>query len=222
MALAGFICVAVATVIFSALSVVAKYTTSIFDFVFKLLGVTSCLVLALVSANLSSSFGGYTIFIALGLALTIALSAFKCVKGANTDKISIIFMGVTNALSYACFAIAGLLIISLNIWGLLAGLFLGLAISFFIMIFRKLKLTARITTSANIALCGMFFGQAITLLVTNAPLVTSILYFLSSFIALFQIIFGVFVKNRRALEIVSSVSYILSLILIAGSIYFLN
>lgn len=221
MTIAAFICTAVVAAIIGGLSVAAKHSTNIFDFAFKLLAPLACLVLALVSGNLASALGGYTIFIALGMALILAEEAFKCVHGEDTNKSSVLFMGITNMLSYACFACGAALVVPFKVWGLLAGLMLGLAAACILMCVKKLTITQWLVTAGNIALCGAALGQGIALLASHSNLITSVLFFIGAAFAFFQVIFSLFTKRDRTMQIIGSVAQVLSLLLISGSIYFL-
>lgn len=221
MTLIAFICVAIVAAVMGGLSVAAKYSTSVFNFSFKLLAPLSFLVLALVSGNLASALGGYTIFIALGVAFLIAVEAFKCIHNENTNKSSVLFMGIGNMLTYICFTCGATLIIPFTPWGLLAGLMLGLAASCILMCIKKLTVTQWCVTAANIALCGTALGQGIALLLSHTNLITSILFFIGTLFAFFQVIFSLFNRKNRVMQIIGGVAQVIGLIAISTSIYFL-
>lgn len=221
MTLVTLFCILGVAVILGVLYVIFCHNTNLLNFIVKLLAPTACLLLALISANLSSSFGGYTTFIAMGLAITIAVNAFQCVKQKDLKKSETLFLGSINALTILCFAVAGIVIANFNVLGLACGLLLGLGTGFLVSIFRKMNLAEGAVTIINTAIAGLMFGQGIVLFLSHVNIIGAVLYFISAILTLSQLILSVFIKENKAMQIISNTMRILSLITIALSIYFM-
>ncbi len=215
-----FFCILGVTLILGGLYVAFPSSTNILHFTFKALAPTACLFLALISANLASSFGGYTLFITLALAIIIALETFKCAKQEKTNSVSLV-RGLGNLLPLILFAVAGIIVVSFNVWGLLMGLFLGLLIACISLIFKKLNLIESIILIANLAIGGLVLGQGIILLLSNLALGTKIIYFISAFLMLFNLVFSTFMKEDKVMPYIARTTRILALIGFAMSIYFM-
>lgn len=218
--LVTFFCMLGVTLILGGLYVAFNPSTSILHFTFKTLAPTACLFLALISANLASSFGGYTLFITLALAIIIALEAFKCVNSQATLG-STLFLGISNAVSLLLLTIAGIVIAPFNIFGLLTGLLLGLGISCIVLIFKKLTPSQIIMLIINLAMAGLLIGQAIVLLISQISLGTAIVYLISALLTLFQLVFTSFLKPNKIMPYIARTARILALIGFAMSIYFM-
>lgn len=215
-----FFCTLGVALMLGGLYVAFNYSTNLLHFLFKILAPVACLMLALISANLASSFGGYTLFISLALAIIIGLEAFKCVKQENSNSNTLV-LGIGNLISILLFALAGIVIVSFNVFGLLMGLFLGIGISCVCLIIKKLNLTQSIMVISNLALGGLLLGQSIVLLISSIPLGVTIIYFISAFLTLFNLVFSVFMKQDKVMPIIARLTRILALLGFAMSIYFM-
>lgn len=177
-----------------------------------------CLILALISANLSSSFGGWTIFISLALAINIVINSYS---RYNKDGLTPLLLGGANTVELLCLALAAMVSMRFNIWGILFGLCIGgLAGLVSIIIDRKPWINALIYC-INLAFCGLVFGQAITLFVSKTLLASSVLYLIASLFTFARPIYANFVKKEGlTFSIIGQVLEYLPLIFFASSIYF--
>ena len=177
-----------------------------------------CLILALVSANLSSSFGGWTIFISLALAINIIIASNS---RNNKDKVTPLLLGGAYAVELLCFALAAIVSLPFNIWGILFGLSIGAFVGILSIIFDRKPWLNALIYCINLAFCGLVLGQAITLLISGRLLISSILYLLASLFIFARPIYVNFVKREElTFSVIGQVLEYLPLILLASSIYF--
>ncbi len=217
MTIVTLICISAVALILGVLFSIYKSSTDILNLAFKMLAPAACLMLALVSANLSSSFGGYTLFICLALTLTITFESYKCVKPQEKDNKDVIFLGIINAFSLLSLLAAGMIVIEFKILALAAGLLLGLCAFSIICIFKELSLVKNLLLAFNLVFAGMVLGQALALVLTGG--LFAIFYLIASVCLLFNTIFDLFVGEKQSMRIVSNASRILALLLFAFSIF---
>lgn len=217
-----FFCILGICVALGCVFCMVQSTTNNMNLTVKTLSIVSCLMLALVSANLSSAFGGYTLFLAAGLSVIIGEETYRCVKYKDKSTASVWFLSGSNALSLLCFLLGGILLAPFTPWGMLAGVAAGLGATLLMIIFKKLSWSQWLAICLNVVIAAAMLGQGLSLIISGFEFKTAIMYMVAAFLITFQLIFSVFSRHDRTMRIVSNIVRIASLILIAASIYLLS
>ncbi len=207
--------------IVGALSAVFGYNKNLLSFIMRILSSLAILILALVSANLSASFGGYTIFITIAIAFSIAQEAFILSRNQDRQKAETLVLGITNALCLLCVLAAGITLIQFNLLGLAFGLLLGLGISCIVALVKKLSLIETLMICINLTLGSLILGQTLALLIAHFVTAISVLFLLASLVNLFTLFYSTFAKENKTTFIITQVAKLICLTLLAFSIFFM-
>ena len=176
----------------------------------------SSLVLALVAANLSSYFGGYTIFVCLGLGTVVAIENYAA---AQKEDSNVSLLSAMNLFSVISFVIAGVLLAKFNVFALGLGALLGTSVACGVMIFKKVGKVQGLLVCFNIIAAFTMLGQGVALLMSET-LLPSIIFAITSVLIISNILIKLFGKGK-ACTMIANALRMLSLITIAASIYFL-
>ena len=182
----------------------------------KSLAPLSCLMLALVAANLSSSFGGYTLFVCLGLGIIIAVETYAAAQKENQNYT---FLSGLNLVAVLAFVVAGVLLAQINVFALGLGALLGTSVACVVMIFKKLSRLQSTFVCLNIIAAFAMLGQGVALLMSGM-LLPAIIFTVSAVLTFSHLLLKLFGSGKVCL-IITNVLRILSLVAIATSIYFL-
>lgn len=207
-------------VILGVLYCIFKYENNIINISLKTLPVLACLILALVSANLSSNYGAFTLLVTIAIAVLLPFEAVKCVNQEKKIDKNGLFLSITNFVGVILFSVAGLSLITFTPWGMLAGLLLGLGSSCLFMLLSKGRkwtyyLGITLTFTANF----LFLFQAIATIMFSKALLLSILYLISAILMTAHSYCGIFSSRNRIMYVISDAFRVLSLIAIASTIF---
>lgn len=220
MILAAFIILVLVSIILGVFYLLTKHSPSWQSIVLKCLPVLSTAVLALVSANLASSYGAATLMITIALSILVTFEAFKCAN--QSEKAAVYFLSSANfaailLLTFACVSMTNFLP-----WGLLAGLFLGLGIAFVIRIVKKDWAWGKVCmVGLNLMATFAFMLQAVGTILATKTIISAMLLLLSALFLSVHILLEIFATDTKTFVMISNALRILALILAASSIYFL-
>lgn len=207
-------------VILGVLYCIFKYENNIINISLKTLPVLACLILALVSANLSSNYGAFTLLVTIAIAVLLPFETVKCVNQEKKFDKNGLFLSITNFVGVILFSVAGLSLITFTPWGMLAGLLFGLGSSCLFMLLSKGRkwtyyLGITLTFTANF----VFIFQAIATIMFSKALLLSILYLTSAILMTAHSYCGIFSSRNRVMYVISDAFRVLSLIAIASTIF---
>ncbi len=189
----------------------------------RLSALLSCCLLAVVTANLTSTIGGYSIFIILALIFLLCHEALDNQDKENNTAYFYV-KNICQALGFICLFVAGIIFGGLNLFTFLAGLFIcgGLICLEFGLTRHKKGLHELISESILLGFLGLTLSQgfAMTLLGTN--ILVGVFYLLGMIFSSIGITINLFKPTQnKILKIITNALYILGLIVITCSIYFI-
>lgn len=188
----------------------------------KFSAILSCCILAIVTANLTSAIGGYSIFIILGL-IFILVGEFFNISNLEKTNAYYYFKNLILSLGFACFLVSGLIYGDFNIFTLLCGVFISIGlICLNFALKRQVKSKGEIISqSILIPVISLFLGQGITL-VLGAHFLTGLFFLVGGVFTLAGTMVTMLKKeNDNIARIIGNALYILGLIAISSSIYFI-
>lgn len=215
MALLTFCLILAVTLILGSLFVLFN-KSNMLSLAVKTLAPLSCLLLALVSANLTSAFGGYTIFVCIGLGIIVAVETYAAAQKEEGSKA---FLSAANLLAIISFVAAGLLLSQINLFALGLGALLGVSVACIVMVFKNQGALQNTLTCLNVIFAFTMLGEAVALLMSGTIL-PAVFFTLSAVLVIASNLLKLF-GNGKVFLIITNILRVLSLITIAASIYFL-
>ncbi len=219
MIIVPFIILVAVCVILGTFYAISGYDKSWQSILFKCLAPLSCLVLALVNANLSSSYGACTLLITIALAIMITFEAFSC---SLTGKAKLIISSSCSFTAIILFAFAAVSLTNFTPWAILSGLFLGLGVMLVTKLVKKdCSWNEMAMFGLNFAATFILFMQSISTIIVTKTVIAAIFLLIGAIFMTTSVFLSTFSKNTKLFNILTSALRILSLILFASSIYFL-
>lgn len=223
MLLVAFICLLVVCLATGTLYSIYNYKKTIGNIAVKLSAILSCCVLSLVTANLTSAIGGYSIFVIIGL---IFLMLGECITlfDLKENKFFYYFKNSTLAIGFLSIFIAGITYGVFNVFALLFGLFMACGLICLNFAFKRQQssLSKLISQSILYVVLGLFLGQGLTLTLTGTHLLVGIFYLIAGIFAIISRTINILRKKEDNIaRIIGNALYILGLIILSSSIYFI-
>lgn len=221
MAIAVFSCLLAFSVIMGVMHCLTDYSNDWKSVASKTFFVVSTLLLALVSANLASSYGALTLMISIGLALLIVSQTLQCTNAQQQTKATFFTARLIQMVALLLFAFAGISLFSFVPWGILTGLCAGIALTFLIAILQRDKSFVQYLFIFLSVTCSLIFlFQSFACLFLSKYTFTSILLLVGAIFLCARIVVSVFSnKDSKLGRILSDVFLAISLICIASSIF---
>lgn len=222
MLIIAFICLLLVCLITSTFYSIYSNKFTVINWAVKISALLSCCILAIVTANLTSAIGGYSIFVIIGLIFLLAGEFFNL---SNFEKTSVYFYfkNITLALGFTCFFVSGLIYGDFNIFALLCGVFIAtglICLNFALKRQEKAKAEI-ISQSILISILSLFLSQGISLLL-GTHLLTGLFFLVGGIFALAGTMAKALKKQGDNIaRIIANALYILGLIAISTSIYFI-
>lgn len=222
MLMIAFICLVLVCLITGTFYSIYSNKYTVVNAVVKFSAILSCCILAIITANLTSAIGGYSIFIIIGL-IFILIYEFFNISNFEKKKAYFYFKNLILTFSFICFLVAGLIYGNFNIFALLCGTFISVGlICLNFALKRQVKSKEElISQSILIPLICLFLGQGITL-VLGTHFLTGLFYLVGGVFTLAGTMTTMLKKeNDNIVRILANALYILGLISISSSIYFI-
>lgn len=222
MLMIAFICLVLVCFITGTFYSIYSNKFTVVNAAVKFSAILSCCILAIVTANLTSAIGGYSIFIILGL-IFILVGEFFNISNLEKTNAYYYFKNLILSLGFACFLVSGLIYGDFNIFTLLCGVFISIGlICLNFALKRQVKSKGEIISqSILIPVISLFLGQGITL-VLGAHFLTGLFFLVGGVFTLAGTMVTMLKKeNDNIARIIGNALYILGLIAISSSIYFI-
>ena len=221
--LIAFICLLIVCLITGTFYSIYTYKTDVKNIAVKLSAILSCAVLAIVTANLTSAVGGYSIFAVIGF---MFLLCAECISLLNLKENTGYYYlkNITLSLGFVCFYIAGLTFGIFNAFTLLFGIFVAIALNCLNLAFKRHEKTKHQLIAQGVLLgsISLFLSQGITLVLSSTYLLIGLFYLFGSIFSIIGLnIHLLRKKENNLLRIAGNIVYILGLITFASSIYFI-
>lgn len=223
MMIVAYICLVLVCMITGAFYSIYNYKNNIICVTAKLAGMLSCAILAIVTANLSSAIGGYSIFIIIGLLFLLCGECMSLID-LRDNKFYYYIKNITTGLGYLCFCLAGMLYASFNVFGLLLGLFLATGFICLFLALEKEKKSMHYWISQGVLMLFIciFFGQGLVLIISAPSLMSGLFYFFGGLLSVTgTIMHHLRKKEQNTIRIIANALYIVGIIATASSIFFM-
>ena len=219
MVIAAFIILLALSVILGVFYTLAKSDKSWQSVLVKCLALLSCLTLSLVSANISSAYGAFTLMSTIAVACLLAFECAKCALENVTARLYL--LSSANAVAIILFILASISLTTFSYWPILAGIFFGIGFGLLSKIIKKFSWPKTAMIMLNLAATFTFVMQSIALIITGRAAATAALALISALFMTAHIFMEIFKKDNKTFTVISNTLRILSIILIATSIYFI-
>ena len=182
--------------------------------------ILSCLMFALVCANLNSLTNSQPLLIVFGIACMLFAQAMT-ISEIDEEKPKMIVHGVLNGVAIACFGLSCISLSNFSLLAILGGLALGAGLGCVVCSIKKYKKWYQVL-SVLFHWCGAGFllGEGLYAIIASTHLVSSILMLGAGVLIIFNQIIRDFVPQNEKWDYVFNFFYVFSTIIIASSIFF--
>ncbi len=185
----------------------------------KGLTILSCVALASTSGNLKAINNAYPLFVTLGLCVLVLCEALKVV-GIENEKASDTTFGALNGLAFILISLGGLSLGEFNIFAVLGGVFLGVALGMLVCAIKKYKTFYRALCEI-LSFMGMGFivGFGLMALLSTSHLASSILMIAGGAMLIASRLMQTLSKGGKVIIMITNAMYATALAIIAFSIF---
>lgn len=223
MLIIAFICLLVVCLATGTIYSIYSNKENIINKAVKLSALLSCCLLAVVTANLTSAIGGYSIFIIIALVVLLCSEALNRPDLAN-NKGYYYVKSLTLSLGFVCVFVAGIIFAGFNLFTFIAGLFIGggLICLEFALTRRNKNKHQLISESLLLGFMALALSQGITMVISTINVLVGVFYLLGMIFSCVGLAIKLFKpSDNKILNIICNALYILGLIFITCSIYFI-
>ena len=180
----------------------------------------SCLMFALVCANLNSLTNSQPLLVVFGLACMLFAQAMS-ISEIDSEKSKMIVYGVLNGVAIACFGMSCISLSNFSFLAILGGISVGAGLGCAVCSVKKYKKWYQVL-SVLFHWCGAGFllGEGLYAIIASTHLISSILMLAGGVMIVFNQIVRDFLPQKAKWEYVFNAIYVLSAIAIASSIFF--
>lgn len=182
--------------------------------------ILSCLMFALVCANLNSLTNSQPLLIVFGIACMLFSQAMS-ISEIDEEKPKMIVHGVLNGVAIACFGISCISLSNFSFLAILGGLSLGAGLGCTVCSIRKYKKWYQVLSVLfHWSGAGFLLGEGLYAIIASTHMLSSILMLVGGVMILFNQIVRDFIPQKQKWDYVYSAIYVFSTIVIATSIFF--
>ena len=182
--------------------------------------ILSCLMFALVCANLNSLTNSQPLLIVFGIACMLFSQAMS-ISEIDEEKPKMIVHGVLNGVAIACFGISCISLSNFSFLAILGGLSLGAGLGCAVCSIRKYKKWYQVfSVLFHWSGAGFLLGEGLYAIIASTHILSSILMLIGGVMILFNQIVRDFIPQKQKWDYVYNAIYVFSTIVIATSIFF--
>ncbi len=183
------------------------------------LAVLSCIALAQISGSLRAITNAFPLFVTLGLRVLVLAEALK-VGGIENEKARDVTFGALNGSAFLLISLGGLSLGEFNIFAVLGGVFLGVALGMLVCAIKKYKTLHRVIGEIS-AFTGMGFvlGFGLMALLSTTHVLSAIFMIAGGALLIASRLMLTLSKGGKVVTMIANAMYALALAIIALSIY---
>ena len=182
--------------------------------------ILSCLMFALVCANLNSLTNSQPLLIVFGIACML-LSQAMSVAGIEAEKPRMIVYGVLNAVAIACFGISCISLANFSIIALAGGITFGAGFGCMVCSIKKYKKGYQVlSVLCQWCAAGFLFGEGLYAILSSTHFMSSVLMIAGGAMIMFNQMVRDLALHKTKWAYVFHALYAFSTIVIACSIFF--
>ena len=177
------------------------------------------LIYSIITINLTSVINAFSLFVAIGTAISLFYESLQTSAVQNENARNIIG-GVSNALIYLAFALSIMSLAEFNILSLVGGVLLGLGLGLLVLIIKKHKKLSIILPTILIYIAlGIAVGFGINSIIATKHFISAITTLASIALLLIEELLMQFVKESKTKTVVCIELKTITMILFIISIY---
>lgn len=216
-------------IIFGCASLIMSVIYSIFKdkgdwigFIVRNITMLLLLVFAVVTINVSNVVNGFSLFIAVALAINMFLEGLQ-LTSIKDAKVKNILCEVSKGITYLSLMLSAMSLASFSVYALLGGIFVGLAVGMMVWLIKKTdEASEACATIFSFACLGAMLGMAINGIVFTGHILSAILVLIGGGLLLASDLLNQFLKEGRVKNILVSEFKIIALVLLVVAIYLFN
>ncbi len=216
-------------IIFGCASLIMSVIYSIFKdkgdwigFIVRNITMLLLLVFAIVTINVSNVVNGFSLFIAVALAINMFLEGLQ-LTSIKDAKVKNILCEVSKGITYLSLMLSAMSLASFSVCALLGGIFVGLAVGMIVWLIKKTdEASEACATIFSFACLGAMLGMAINGIVFTGHMLSAILVLVGGGLLLASDLLNQFLKEGRVKNILVSEFKIIALVLLVVAIYLFN
>ena len=216
-------------IIFGCASLIMSVIYSIFKdkgdwigFIVRNITMLLLLVFAVVTINVSNVVNGFSLFIAVALAINMFLEGLQ-LTSIKDAKVKNILCEVSKGITYLSLMLSAMSLASFSVYALLGGIFVGLAVGMIVWLIKKTdEASEACATIFSFACLGAMLGMAINGIVFTGHILSAILVLVGGGLLLASDLLNQFLKEGRVKNILVSEFKIIALVLLVVAIYLFN
>ena len=216
-------------IIFGCASLIMSVIYSIFKdkgdwigFIVRNITMLLLLVFAVVTINVSNVVNGFSLFIAVALAINMFLEGLQ-LTSIKDAKVKNILCEVSKGITYQSLMLSAMSLASFSVYALLGGIFVGLAVGMIVWLIKKTdEASEACATIFSFACLGAMLGMAINGIVFTGHMLSAILVLVGGGLLLASDLLNQFLKEGRVKNILVSEFKIIALVLLVVAIYLFN
>lgn len=216
-------------IIFGCASLIMSVIYSIFKdkgdwigFIVRNITMLLLLVFAIVTINVSNVVNGFSLFIAVALAINMFLEGLQ-LTSIKDVKVKNILCEVSKGITYLSLMLSAMSLASFSVYALLGGIFVGLAVGMIVWLIKKTdEASEACATIFSFACLGAMLGMAINGIVFTGHMLSAILVLVGGGLLLASDLLNQFLKEGRVKNILVSEFKIIALVLLVVAIYLFN
>lgn len=180
----------------------------------------SCLMFALVCANLNSLTNSQPLLVVFGIACMLFSQAMS-ISEIDGEMPKMIVHGVLNGVAIACFGLSCISLSNFSFLAILGGLAIGAGVGCAVCSVKKYKKWYQVL-SVLFHWCGAGFllGEGLYAIIASTHLLSSVLMLVGGAMIVFNQIIRDFIPQNEKWEYAFNAIYVFSVIVIAASIFF--
>ncbi len=216
-------------IIFGCASLIMSVIYSIFKdkgdwigFIVRNITMLLLLVFAIVTINVSNVVNGFSLFIAVALAINMFLEGLQ-LTSIKDAKVKNILCEVSKGITYLSLMLSAMSLASFSVYALLGGIFVGLAVGMIVWLIKKTdEASEACATIFSFACLGGMLGMAINGIVFTGHMLSAILVLVGGGLLLASDLLNQFLKEGRVKNILVSEFKIIALVLLVVAVYLFN
>lgn len=220
MLLVSYICLLAVCIISGIFYSILNYKLKAINVAIKLFAPLSCVLLALVTANLTSAISGYSLFLMIGLLLIVCAEGLNFVEDKNNTYYFV--KNIISSCGYICFALSGIILGNFNVFAILFSLFFsaGVVLILFAIQGKQKPFGYYLSNLILFITLGLMLGYGFVQILNTLHLLATILYISGAACITIGTLFHLFRNPENAIsKIMGNAIYIIGLIAFASSIY---